>query len=99
MARWTRAGRCAGPLCWGGGGGLLTRPHQRGGKLLFLKPVQWLMLAVIIAGGAAFLGMITHLVSRDLELIPGAGAAALLPVGSIYLLQFITLLIHEWAHA
>jgi putative peptide zinc metalloprotease protein len=57
------------------------------------------MLAVIIAGGVAFLGLITHLFDRHLDLIPGAGAVALLSVISIYLLQFITLLIHEWSHA
>ncbi|MBN2304922.1 MAG: cyclic nucleotide-binding protein, partial [Anaerolineae bacterium] len=68
-----------------------------GGKLVFHPVVQWIMLIVIAAGGAAFLGLALGLVNRDVGLIGGAGA--LVGVVTLYVLQFITLMIHEWAHA
>lgn len=77
--------------------GLITRSYQRGGRWLFAPVVQWIMLAVIAAGGVAFLGMTLGLIERNVGLIGGAGA--LVGVVTLYALQFVTLLIHEWSHA
>ncbi len=76
---------------------LITRTYQRGGKLVFNPIVQWIMLAVIFAGGAAFLGMMFGVVERDVAVFAGTGA--IIGVISLYVLQFITLMIHEWSHA
>jgi hypothetical protein len=84
-------------FAFGGIDGLITRSYQRGGKLLFSPVIQWIMLAVIAAGGVAFLGMMLGLIDRDVAVFGGAGAV--IGVISLYVLQFITLLIHEWSHA
>jgi len=55
------------------------------------------MLAVIAAGGAAFVGMLLGLIDRDVAVIGGAGA--IVGIITLYMLQFITLLLHEWSHA
>jgi hypothetical protein len=81
----------------GGIDGLITKSYQRGGRLLFSPVIQWIMLAVIAAGGVAFLGMMLGLIDRDVAVFGGAGAV--IGVISLYVLQFITLLIHEWSHA
>ncbi len=76
---------------------LITRTYQRGGSLVFNPIVQWIMLAVIFAGGTAFLGLMFGLVERDVAVFAGTGA--IIGVISLYVLQFITLMIHEWSHA
>ena len=77
--------------------GLVTRSYQAVGRFLFLPAVQWAMLAVIVAGGAVFLGTLLGVVQRDVALLGGAGA--LVGLVTLYALQFVTLLIHEWSHA
>jgi hypothetical protein len=79
--------------------GLITRSYGVVGRWLFVPVLQWAMLAVIAAGGVAFLGMLLGLIDRDLSVIEGAGAGAIIGLVSLYVLQFITLMIHEWAHA
>jgi len=76
---------------------LITRTYQLGGKFLFLRAVQWVMVAVIILGGLVFLGMTLGFIDRDVSVIGGSGA--LIGLISLYVLQFITLMIHEWSHA
>lgn len=76
---------------------LITRTYQRGGSLVFNPIVQWIMLAVIFAGGTAFLGLMFGLVERDVAVFAGTGA--IIGVISLYVLQFVTLMIHEWSHA
>ncbi len=77
--------------------GLITRSYQVAGRWLFTPIVQIVMLAVIVAGGAIFIGLLTGLIDRDVAVIGGAGA--IIGVVTLYLLQFITLMIHEWSHA
>ncbi len=81
----------------GGIDGLITRSYRSVGRLLFVPVVQWIMLAVIAVGGVAFVGMLLGLIDRDVAVIGGAGAV--IGIISLYVLQFITLLIHEWSHA
>jgi putative peptide zinc metalloprotease protein len=81
----------------GGIDGLITRSYRSVGRLLFTPAIQWIMLAVIAAGGVAFVGMLLGLIDRDVAVIGGAGAVV--GVITLYLLQFITLLLHEWSHA
>lgn len=81
----------------GGIDGLIARSYQRIGKYLFAPVVQWIMLVVMAAGGAAFVGLALGLINRDAALIGGAGAVV--GVITLYVLQFVTLMIHEWAHA
>ena len=81
----------------GGIDGLVTRSYVRGGRVLFNPLVQWVMLAVIAAGGTAFIAIVLGLVSVDAAFLGGAGA--IIGVITLYVLQFITLLIHEWSHA
>ncbi len=76
---------------------LVTRSYRAVGRFLFLPAVQWAMLAVMLAGGAAFVGMLLGVVRPDVALLGGAGA--LVGVVTLYALQFLTLLLHEWAHA
>ncbi|MBN1201119.1 MAG: hypothetical protein JXJ20_04610 [Anaerolineae bacterium] len=83
----------------GGIDGLITRSYRLAGRWLFLRLIQWIMLAVIASGGAVFLGLILGLVDRDLSVIAGAGVGTVIGLISLYVLQFITLLIHEWSHA
>ncbi len=81
----------------GGIDGLVARSYRAVGRFLFLPPVQWVMLAVIVAGAVVFLGLLTGVSGRDVALFGGAGALA--GVLTLYVLQAITLLVHEWAHA
>ncbi|GEM_PF-366753 len=78
---------------------LITRSYQRAGRVLFNRVLQWFMLAVMLIGGMAFLGLLFGIIDRDLSVISGAGVGAIVGVISLYLLQAITLLIHEWSHA
>lgn len=75
----------------------IARSYQLGGRLLFSRAVQGAMLIVMVLGGAAFIGMLLGLIDRDLSVVSGVGVIAALV--SLYVLQFVTLLIHEWAHA
>ncbi len=86
-------------LEWGVEGidGLITRSYRLVGRWLFTPVLQWIMLAVIVTGGAAFTGMVSGLIDRDVALLGGSGA--IIGLASLYVLQFITLMIHEWAHA
>ena len=75
----------------------IARSYRAVGRFLFLPAVQWAMLAVILAGGAVFVGTLVGFVPRDVALLGGAGT--LVGVVTLYVLQFVTLLIHEWSHA
>jgi hypothetical protein len=77
--------------------GLITRSYQIAGRWLFAPLIQWVMLAVMLAGGIVFVGLLLGLVDRDVAVIGGAGAV--IGVVTLYLLQFVTLLVHEWSHA
>lgn len=77
--------------------GVITRSYHAAGRVLFSTIAQWIMLAVIAAGGVVFVGLLTGLVARDVAVIGGAGAV--IGVIMLYVLQFVTLMIHEWAHA
>jgi hypothetical protein len=77
--------------------GLITRSYQLAGRWLFAPMIQWVMLAVMLAGGIVFGGLLLGVVDRDVAVIGGAGAV--IGVVTLYLLQFVTLLIHEWSHA
>ncbi|MBN1564540.1 MAG: hypothetical protein JXA10_11915, partial [Anaerolineae bacterium] len=70
---------------------------KRGGKLVFHPVFQLFMLAVIAAGGTAFLGLVLGFIKRDVAVFGGAGA--IIGVITLYVLQFVTLVIHEWSHA
>ncbi|NLX09487.1 MAG: hypothetical protein GXY36_07505 [Chloroflexi bacterium] len=83
----------------GGIDGLITRSYHQIGRLLFAPVVQWIILAVIAAGGVVFLGMLLGIIERDLSVLGVAGTSAIIGLVSLYVLQFITLLIHEWSHA
>ncbi|MBI5957446.1 MAG: hypothetical protein HY866_01835 [Chloroflexi bacterium] len=76
---------------------LITRSYQAVGRWLFTGVIQMIMLAVIAAGGTVFIGLLLGLIERDVAVIGGAGA--IVGVITLYLLQFITLMIHEWSHA
>ncbi len=76
---------------------LITKSYQRGGKLVFHPVFQLVMLAVIAAGGTAFLGLLLGFVKRDVAVFGGTGA--IIGVITLYALQFVTLVIHEWSHA
>jgi hypothetical protein len=77
----------------------ITLSYKRGGKILFNPVLQLLMWAVMTLGGIVFLGLLLGIVDRDLSVVGGAGKGALIGLISLYVLQFITLLIHEWSHA
>ncbi len=79
--------------------GWITRSYRAGGRWLFAAPVQWAMLAIMIAGVVVFAGLLLGLIERDLSFIAGAGIGAVAGLISLYVLQAITLFIHEWAHA
>ncbi len=79
--------------------GWITRSYRAGGRWLFAVPVQWAMLAIMIAGAVTFVGLLLGLIERDLSFIAGAGIGAVAGLASLYVLQAITLFIHEWAHA
>ncbi len=81
----------------GGIDGLITRSYAVAGRWLFVPVIQWVMLAVIAAGGVIFVSMLLGLIDRDVAVIGGAGA--IIGVITLYFLQFITLMIHEWSHA
>ncbi len=76
---------------------LVTRSYRTVGRFLFLPPVQWAMLIVMVTGGLVFLGTLFGVVRSDVALLGGAGTLA--GLATLYVLQFVTLLIHEWAHA
>jgi putative peptide zinc metalloprotease protein len=78
---------------------LITRSYRLFGRWLFLPVLQWIMLTVILVGGAAFLGMALGITGRDLSVLSGVGEGALVGLVSLYVLQFITLILHEWSHA
>ncbi|WP_119065443.1 hypothetical protein [Aggregatilinea lenta] len=86
-------------LSIGGIDHLVARSYEMGGRLLFTAIARWTMLAVIIVGGAAFLGLLLGLVDRRLSVFAGGGTGAVIGIVTLYVLQFATLLIHEWAHA
>ncbi len=75
----------------------ITRSYQVAGRWLFTLPVQVAMLVILVAGGAAFIGLLTGAIPREVSVLGGAGARA--GVIALYVLQAITLLIHEWSHA
>lgn len=75
----------------------ITRSYALVGRFLFLPVVQGIMLAVIAAGGVVFVGILLGLIARDVAVLGGGGA--ILGVLTLYVLQFITLMIHEWSHA
>jgi putative peptide zinc metalloprotease protein len=75
----------------------ITRSYQAAGRWLFTPVLQVLMLIVIAAGGAVFLGLLFGVLDRDVAVFGGAGA--IVGIITLYLLQFITLMIHEWSHA
>ena len=77
--------------------GLISRSYARGGKVVFNPLFQLIMLAVIAAGGTAFFGLMLGFVKRDVAVFGGAGA--IIGVITLYALQFVTLVIHEWSHA
>ena len=79
--------------------GWVTRSYQAGGKWLFAPPVQWAMLAIMAVGAAVFAGLFLGLIDRDLSFLGAAGAGAVVGLISLYVLQAITLFIHEWSHA
>jgi putative peptide zinc metalloprotease protein len=79
--------------------GWITRSYRAGGRWLFAAPVQWAMLAIMVAGAVAFAGLLLGLIERDLSFIAGAGIGAVAGLISLYVLQAITLFVHEWAHA
>ncbi len=74
----------------------ITRSYRAGGRFLFSPVSELIMVAVMILGGAAFLGLLTGVFDRDISVLSGG---AFIAAVSIYLLQAITLLIHEWSHA
>jgi len=76
---------------------LIARSYRAVGRFLFLPAVQWAMLAVILVGSAVFVGTLFGVVQRDVALLGGAGT--LVGLVTLYALQFVTLLIHEWSHA
>ncbi|HML23840.1 MAG TPA: hypothetical protein PKD09_19445 [Aggregatilinea sp.] len=86
-------------LSIGGIDHLVTRSYEMGGRLLFTRIAQWTMLAVIAVGGAAFLGMLLGLTDHSLTVFTGGGTGAVIGIITLYVLQFATLLIHEWSHA
>jgi hypothetical protein len=86
-------------LSIGGIDHLVTRSYEMGGRLLFTRIAQWTMLAVIAVGGAAFLGMLLGLTDHNLTVFTGGGTGAVIGIITLYVLQFATLLIHEWSHA
>ncbi len=75
----------------------ITRSYQVAGRWLFTPLAQIVMLIVIAAGGAVFLGLLFGVLDRDVAVFGGAGA--IIGIVTLYLLQFITLMIHEWSHA
>lgn len=76
---------------------LITRSYQVIGRWLFTPPGQAIMLAVIAAGAVAFISLLFGIVDREVAVLGGAGAVAGLL--TLYALQALTLLVHEWAHA
>lgn len=79
--------------------GWITRSYQAGGRWLFARLVQWAMLAIMVVGTVVFAGLLLGFIERDVAFIAGAGAGAIAALVSLYVLQAITLFIHEWAHA
>ncbi len=76
--------------------GFITRTYRRGGRLLFTRPVQALLLLVTLLGAVAF---VTQVWGGAFSVFTGAGDLVVVGVITLYLLQFVTLLIHEWSHA
>ncbi len=78
---------------------LITHSYDMGGRLLFTAVARWIMFAVIVVGGATFVGMLLGLIDRRLTVFAGGGTGAVIGIVTLYVLQFATLLIHEWSHA
>ncbi len=76
--------------------GLVSRAYQRGGRLLFAPVAQAALLLVALAGAAAFL---FHVQRGAYSVFTGAGDALALGLVTLYVLQAVTLVIHEAAHA
>lgn len=81
----------------GGLDSIISRSYRLVGRWFFTRPVQWLMLAVMLVGGLAFVALLFGLVDRQVTVLGGAGA--IVGLVTLYALQACTLLIHEWAHA
>lgn len=86
-------------LSIGGIDHLITRSYELGGWLLFTTLARWIMIVVIIVGGGTFLGILLGLIDRRLTVFTGGGAGVVIGIITLYVLQFATLLIHEWSHA
>jgi len=84
-------------LSIGGIDELITRSYQVVGRWFFTPLGQGIMLAVIVAGAIAFLSLLFGIVDRQVAVLGGAGAVVGLV--TLYVLQALTLLVHEWAHA
>ncbi len=76
--------------------GWITRTYRWGGRLLFTPPAQVAFLLVALAGAAAFL---VHIRGGAYSVFTGAGGWLVIGVLTLYVLQALTLLIHEWSHA
>lgn len=76
--------------------GLITASYRRFGRVLFTRPLQVILLLVAILGGGAFLAAMR---AGTYSVFTGAGDLLIVGVVTLYVLQFVTLLIHEWAHA
>ena len=76
--------------------GLITTSYRRFGRVLFTRPVQALLLIVALAGGVAFVAATR---AGAYSVFTGAGGLLIVGVVTLYVLQFLTLLIHEWSHA
>jgi putative peptide zinc metalloprotease protein len=76
--------------------GLIAATHRRFGWVLFTRPAAIVLLLVAVLGAIAF-GL--HLRAGPYSVFTGAGDLLIVGIVTLYLLQAITLLIHEWAHA
>jgi hypothetical protein len=75
---------------------LVTRTYRWGGRLLFTPPFQVAFLLMALAGAGAFF---VHMRSGAYSVFTGAGQELVIGLITLYVLQFVTLLLHEWAHA
>ncbi len=76
--------------------GLIARTYRWGGRLLFTRPCQVMFLLVALIGVGAFFA---HIRGGEYSVFTGSGDALLVGIVALYVLQFLTLIIHEWAHA
>ncbi|NDJ76585.1 MAG: hypothetical protein GYB65_10035 [Chloroflexi bacterium] len=77
----------------------ITRSYRWVGRWLFTWPVRWLMAALMLVGGVGFVGLLFGLADRDVNMVSGGGASAVLSLVALYVLLILTLVIHEWSHA